>query len=234
VSAAVLFDLDGTLLDHEGAARAGALAWAAGENLGHGFDGHALGSEWLRLEDEHYANYLAGTLSFQEQRRARLAGMLAILGCAVPPDIALDRLFEAYLRHYEAAWRAYEDVLPALTDLRAAGLSIGVLTNGQEDQQRAKLQAVGLLELFICVASSTLPSPKPAAAAFVIACERLGRPPAEVFYVGDNLHSDALAATRAGLTGVWINRLGEETQEEPPHVVTDLRAVLGLVLTRDR
>ncbi len=234
MSAAVLFDLDGTLLDHEGAARAGALAWAAGENLGHGFDGHALGSEWLRLEDEHYANYLAGTLSFQEQRRARLAGMLAILGCAVPPDIALDRLFEAYLRHYEAAWRAYEDVLPALTDLRAAGLSIGVLTNGQEDQQRAKLQAVGLLELFICVASSTLPSPKPAAAAFVIACERLGRPPAEVFYVGDNLHSDALAATRAGLTGVWINRLGEETQEEPPHVVTDLRAVLGLVLTRDR
>ncbi len=149
--------------------------------------------------------------------------------------IALDRLFEAYLRHYEAAWRAYEDVLPALTDLRAAGLSIGVLTNGQEDQQRAKLQAVGLLELFICVvASSTLPSPKPAAAAFVMACERLGRPPAEVFYVGDNLHTDALAATRAGLTGVWINRLGEETQEEPPHVVTDLRAVLGLVLTRDR
>jgi len=234
VSAAVLFDLDGTLVDHEGAARAAALAWAARESPGHGLDGQALGSEWLRLEDEHYASYLAGTLSFQEQRRARLAGMLAILGCAVPPDIALDRLFEAYLRHYEAAWRAHEDVLPALTGLRAAGLIIGVLTNGQEDQQRAKLQAVGLLDLFTCVvASSTLPSPKPAAAAFVMACERLGRPPAEVFYVGDNLHTDALAASRAGLTGVWINRLGEEALEETTHVVTDLREVLGLVLTRD-
>ena len=76
-------------------------------------------SEWLRLEDEHYANYLAGTLSFQEQRRARLAGRLAILGSAVPPDIALDRLFELYLRHYEAAWRAYEDVLPVLAGRRA-------------------------------------------------------------------------------------------------------------------
>jgi len=118
---------------------------------------------------------------------------------------------------------------------RAAGLIIGVLTNGQEDQQRAKLQAVGVLELFTCVvASSTLPSPKPAATAFVVACERLGCPPAGVFYVGDKLHTDALAATRAGLTGMWINRLGEETQEEPPHVVTDLRKVLRLVLTRDR
>ncbi len=68
----------------------------------------------------------------------------------------------------------------------------------------------------------------------VVACERLGCPPAGVFYVGDKLHTDALAATRAGLTGIWINRLGEETQEEPPHVVTDLREVLRLVLTRDR
>lgn len=235
MTAAVLFDLDGTLVDHVAAAGAGVLAWAVETSLDVGLDDRSLITEWLRLEDQEFARYLAGTASFQEQRRARLTGLFVLLGRAAPSDASLDSLFEAYLRHYEAAWCTYDDVVPTLVGLRAQGVAIGVLTNGQEDQQRAKLCAVGLLDLLDCVvASSTLPSPKPSPIAFVGACERFGRPPGEVFYVGDNLHTDALAATRAGMTGVWINRRGEDPQEKPTHMVTDLGAVLGLVLTRER
>jgi len=187
----------------------------------------------LRLEDEHYANHLAGTLSFQEQRRARLAGRLAILGCAVPPDIALDRLFEAYLRHYKAAWRAYEDVLPVLAGRRADHRGTDEWPGRSATRKAASGRRLGTLHLrsgLLNVAFTQAPRLPPS----LLSCERLGCPPAGVFYVGDKLHTDALAATRAGLTGIWINRLGEETQEEPPHVVTDLREVLRLVLTRDR
>ena len=149
------------------------------------------------------------------------------------PQHELDLLFETYLRHYEGAWRAYDDAVPALDDLAQAGVTVGVLTNGQDAQQRAKLQAVGLLERFDCVlTSSTLPAAKPAADAFIAACERIGRPPHDVFYVGDDVHSDALAATHAGLRGVWLNRRGERHEQHRGQTVKSLRGVAALVLAQ--
>jgi HAD superfamily hydrolase (TIGR01458 family) len=45
---------------------------------------------------------------------------------------------------------------------------------------------------------------KPAAAIFRTACRVLGLPPAACVMVGDDLHSDVLAAQRAGLRGVLV------------------------------
>ncbi len=141
---AVLFDLDGTLLDHEAAAQTAVVAWAAGQAHDHPHSNEALVAEWLRLEQQHFAAYLAGALTFQEQRRARLTGLLAFLGRAALPQHELDLLFQRYLGHYEGAWRAYDDAVPALDELAQAGVTVGVLTNGQDAQQQAKLRAVGM------------------------------------------------------------------------------------------
>lgn len=230
---AVLFDLDGTLLDHKAAAQTAVVAWACEHADAHPHPEEALVAEWLRLEQEHFAAYLAGALTFYEQRRARLAGLMAFLGRAALPQHELDLLFQAYLGHYRGAWRPYDDAVPALDDLAQAGVSVGVLTNGQDAQQRAKLQAVGLLARFDCVmASSTLPAAKPVAEAFIAACERVGRSPHEVFYVGDDLRTDALAATQAGLRGVWLNRRAERPQQHPGQTVASLSEVTALVLAR--
>lgn len=231
--AAVLFDLDGTLVDHEAAAETAIIAWASEQAHEHPHRNEALVAEWLRLEQQHFAAYLAGALTFQEQRRARLSGLLAFLGRTDLPQHELDLLFKTYLRHYEGAWTAYDDAVPALDDLAQAGVTVGVLTNGQDAQQRAKLQAVGLLERFDCVlTSSTLPAAKPAADAFIAACERIGRPPHDVFYVGDNMHTDALAATQAGLRGVWLNRRAERHEQHPGQTVKSLHGVAALVLAQ--
>ena len=105
-----------------------------------------------------------------------------------------------------------------------------MLTNGDEAQQRAKLRAVGLLDRFDCViASSSLAAPKPATGAFVVACERLGKAPSSVHYVGDDLHTDALAAARAGLRGVWLNRLSEDVDIEPESTIRSLRQLPALL-----
>jgi putative hydrolase of the HAD superfamily len=221
---AVLFDLDGTLVDHEVAAKAAVVAWSAEQASGHGLSDRVLTEHWLKLEDEQYARYLDGSASFEEQRRARLGGFLRFLGQPARPESELDALFSVYLRHYEASWRAYDDVVPALTDLRRSGVAMGVLTNGQEAQQRAKLAAVQLLGEFECVvASSTLTAAKPAPEAFVEACRRLGRLPGEVVYVGDNLQTDALAARSAGLRGIWLDRRGVTTDAATCETLTTLR-----------
>jgi putative hydrolase of the HAD superfamily len=229
VKPGVLFDLDGTLVDHRGAADAAVAQWAVRQGAPTDAAGR-VAAEWVRLEALHFPAYLGGETTFQEQRRRRVAGLLAFLGRPVPDDDALDGLFDSYVELYEAAWVAYDDVVPALGSLTDAGVSLGVLTNGDETQQRAKLRAVGLLDRFDCVvASSSLPASKPAAEAFTAACERWGRSPEAVFHVGDNLHLDALAATEAGLRGVWLNRSSEQPDVAPELTVTSLSEVPALL-----
>ncbi|WP_166136393.1 HAD family hydrolase [Nocardioides ochotonae] len=227
----VLFDLDGTLVDHRAAADAAVAEWVTQHGGRRESGDDALAAEWVRLEALHFAAYLRGEATFQEQRRSRIAQFLAFLGRPVPDTGAVDRLFESYLELYEAAWVAYDDVVPALDLLAESGVALGVLTNGDEAQQRAKLRAVGLLDRFDCVvASSSLPAAKPDAAAFAGACERLGISPGSVSYVGDTLRTDALAATQAGLRGVWLNRLAEDPHVQPEATISSLleiEAILG-------
>ncbi|MDA8117048.1 MAG: HAD hydrolase-like protein [Actinomycetota bacterium] len=47
---------------------------------------------------------------------------------------------------------------------------------------------------------------KPAAAAFLEACDRLGTVPGATIHVGDNLRIDAEGPTVAGLVAVWLQR----------------------------
>jgi putative hydrolase of the HAD superfamily len=227
VHAAVLFDLDGTLVDHQAAARMAVLAWTRSRAADVTMPDDELTAEWMRLEQIHFTDYLARRVSYEEQRRLRLGGYLRFLGQPPPADESLDELFGEYRDHYERAWTAYDDVMPTLVALTRRGLTIGVLTNGEEAQQRMKLANVGLLPHFQhVIASSMLSASKPHVAAFEEACTRAGHPPHEVIYVGDNLETDALAATTAGLAGVWLNRL---QAPDPKSAVPSITGLDGLI-----
>ncbi len=87
---AVRFDLDGTLFDHRGAARAGAAAFL--EGLGVTATESALAA-WSAAEDVQFERWRSGRISFRDQRRERLRVVLPPLGLAVPDeDAALDAL----------------------------------------------------------------------------------------------------------------------------------------------
>ncbi|WP_223164213.1 hypothetical protein [Nocardioides mesophilus] len=47
--------------------------------------------------------------------------------------------------------------------------------------------------------------------------------------MGDNLQTDALAATQAGLKGVWLNRLAETARVQPETTIRSLREVEALL-----
>jgi putative hydrolase of the HAD superfamily len=218
---AVLFDLDGTLMDHDAARAAGLQAhldaWLPGVETD---ELARLGSEWEHLEALHYDEYTRGECSFAEQRRRRVRGIHAVLEREPAEELTADAWFEAYLRHYRAAWRAYEDVLPALAALTEASPSValGVVTNGEGEPQRAKLAAIGLCKHFrVVVASGEESVAKPEAEIFALACERLGVPREQTAHVGDRLDLDAEGATAAGLHGIWLDRL--KTAPGPPHVL---------------
>ncbi|MEV5826412.1 HAD family hydrolase [Spirillospora sp. NPDC052242] len=198
---AVLFDLDGTLFDHDGAA-AEAIAGAFPDA-----DAAWLVPRWHELGEAAIERYLAGELDFTGQRRARIVRLARELGLGTWDDARADAWFAAYTGRYEAAWRPYPDVPGALAALAARGLRLGVITNGDVRQQRAKLARMGLAERLPHVtASSEAGCAKPAAEIFRTACAGLGLAPAAVAYVGDRLDTDARGAAAAGLTGVWLDR----------------------------
>jgi len=149
---AVGFDLDGTLFDHHGSARSAAVHFLG--SLGVVASDSTLAS-WFDAEEEHFERWRSGEISFSEQRRQRLRSVLPPLGVSVPAgDVDVDELFGGYLRAYESSWRAFPDSLPLLRSLRAAGHRIGLLTNGTEAQQLAKLRTTGLLDGFDVVCTS--------------------------------------------------------------------------------
>lgn len=228
---ALLFDLDGTLLDHDTAAEV-ALIKALQRMPGlHDVDLADARRRWKRIEELAMGRYLAGEITFTGQRRLRVTLLATELGLGTWDSPRADAWFAGYLHHYESAWRIYPDVRPGLDTLaeQHPHLRLGVLTNGDADQQRKKLLHVGLAaELPDIIASSEVGAAKPNAEIFHTGCAQLCLAPNEVAYVGDRLHADAIAATNAGLHGIWLNRNNDTTTTEPPVIQTlnDLHALL--------
>jgi putative hydrolase of the HAD superfamily len=212
--AAVLFDLDDTLFAHRGAVAAAIQVQM--DSVGFSSADRAADvALWHELEERHYHSYLAGTLDFQGQRRARARDFAAVHG-VVLPEAAAGAWFDDYFEHYRAAWLLHDDALECLAALRAQrpGVRIGVITNGDPVFQQAKLDAVGLSGLVdVVVASGAIGVTKPDRRIFEYACAALQLGVEDAVYVGDRLRTDAIGAAAAGLTGVWLNRTGAVPDE---------------------
>jgi putative hydrolase of the HAD superfamily len=235
---AVLFDLDGMLMDHDAARSAGLQAhlddWLPGLEAD---ELARLEIEWQRLEAIHSDEYTRGECTFTEQRRRRVQGIQAVLEREPAEELATDAWFAAYLRHYRAAWRAFDDVLPALSALETAhpSVALGVVTNGEGEPQRAKLATIGLCERFpVVVASGEAGVAKPEAEIFALACERLGVEPAQAAHVGDRLDLDAEGAIVAGPRGIWLDRF--ETTTRPTHIerISTMHELPAVLLSASR
>jgi len=202
----VLFDLDGTLVDHAAAEAQAVRQWAQRE--GWAEDPAGLVQAWDEIAERHFPAYRQRRTSFQGQRRLRLRDFLPLVGIdpSAWSDARLDAAFEGYLRAYEAAWRAFPDAGPCLQELRRV-VRVAVLSNGEQAQQEDKLRRTGLAPYVdVVLTSGLLGVAKPDPAAFTSACARLGVRPEQAVYVGDRLEVDAVAACAAGLRGIWLDR----------------------------
>ncbi len=209
--AGVLFDLDDTLFDHRGAADRGVRAWLSGLGLDDMLEDHV--ERWFALEAFHHERFQRREISHTEQRRARIRAFLS--GWDLVDDAVADDTFAGYLACYRAAWSAFADAGAALEQALAAGLSVGILTNGDQATQETKVRRTGLASYGVRVyASSAMPAAKPDARAFHHACADLGVDPAGVVMVGDSLRHDVVGARDAGLAAVLIDRVGRYRADE--------------------
>ncbi|WP_328460631.1 HAD family hydrolase [Actinoplanes sp. NBC_00393] len=214
----VLFDLDGTLGDHDGSVASALATWLPTLGVPFSAEVHTL---WDEIAERHLAAWRRREIDFREQRRRRLRDFLPTIGISYEPE-HLDDIFAGFLVAYQSAYHAYDDALDALAAVSAAGMAVAVLTNGSSVQQRAKLDGMGMAGLGLVWTPEELGVAKPNPAAFRQACARWGIAPGEVLSVGDRHEFDVLAARAAGLRAVHLDRQGIGPHDEP-HRISSLR-----------
>ncbi|MEJ2289387.1 MAG: HAD-IA family hydrolase [Deinococcales bacterium] len=132
-----------------------------------------------------------------------------------------------YPHGFETSWKAYDDVLPCLD--RLAGCRLGILTNGDPDQQRRKLEALSIHDRFeLVITPRDAGVGKPHTTILQVACERAGVRPEACTHVGDDLALDARPAARIGMSAVWLDRSGGSTTE--PDGVRSVRTLEDLAV----
>ncbi len=234
----VVFDLDGTLLDHDGAELAALsklyptlLAGDNGPQRWLAFPDFA--AAWHEAAERGWQRYVAGELSFAAQRTWRVQQVMALqdeAGDGRQPltEQEVDDIFARYLTLYEESWSLYPDTVPCLEALSAYPL--GVITNGDGAQQRQKLAQTGIAERFASVVvSGEVGVAKPQREIFERSAEELGLPPNELLFIGDNPENDVRGARQAGWHAIWLNR-DCSRQEVAALTVADLTDVPRLVV----
>ncbi len=226
-----LFDLDDTLFHHRQAVRDGIAAHVASTLPK--VDAAAHLDRWDALEEQHYHRYLTGELDYLGQRRARARDFMAGFGVALDSDADAEAWFEEYLLEYVRAWTLYDDALLCLRALTTAGLRLGMITNGIPSFQQPKLDTLELAAHFEhVVTSGEFGVPKPNPSIFLHTCALFGVDPSEAVYIGDRLHTDAIGAHDAGLTGVWLLRDREPSPDEQAEAAASgvhvIRSLAGL------
>ena len=213
---AVLFDLDGTLVD--------------------------TAPDLCNAVNHVLAGLGRAAVPLARLREVVSKGGRAMLAVALPDldDAARDALLPPFLARYAEALAVESEPftgVPALLDaLDARGVRWGIVTNKPEALAAGVVAGMGwVARCAVLVGGDTLPLRKPDPAPLHLACERLGIDPARCLYVGDD-ERDVQAARAAGMpsaTALWGYRL---PGEDPLHwgadhaaaVPADLHAIAGL------
>ena len=122
----------------------------------------------------------------------------------------------------------YEDALPVLADLRARGIRIGLVTNGQRDLD--EFVRHHRLEVDAMVGSKAHGRIKPHPSIFVAALRQLEVAPEEAAMVGDSYEDDIEGARALGMRAIFLDRDGVRPEERDRiDTLLALPAALGLV-----
>lgn len=215
---AVVFDLDGTLLDRR-----------------RSFE-RFVRDQWVRFADiirtvdqETYVRTLiARDRDGYGPRRELFNGSSAQF--ELPSGLA-EALLTDYRAGFPSACVLFPDALKVLSSVRAAGLTLGLITNGSVRMQSPKLERLALAPMFDAILISEAEGiHKPDPRIFHRALERLDVVnPARAVFVGDHPDVDVAGARAAGMQAVWRRDPRVSGVVEADAVIEDLGDLVSLL-----
>ena len=213
---AVFFDMDDTLYDQLSPFRLAVEAYykeSGKENPVLDFDD--LFKRVRAHSDELWDDYLAGKMTIQEMRNARLSIAFAEIG------ITLNEVEAALIQqNYETEQGRIalpEGFSEYIHRLNEAGIVTGLITNGPVEHQTFKLRTLGIDKLFPLdrlFISDGVGFTKPDPRIFHYVNEQTNTLPANCYYVGDSWRNDVAGADAAGWNMIWLNRRQTDNDQQ--------------------
>ena len=125
-------------------------------------------------------------------------------GVELNRDTALQILGK--LRQYDWKFKAYDDALPVLKELKDRGLILGLISNVVQDME-STYEELGLKPYLASkVTSAEVGCDKPDPDIFLAALKKAQVKPEEAIYVGDQYDLDVVGARGVGMKAVLIDR----------------------------
>lgn len=137
-------------------------------------------------------------------------------------DITWEELLEDYLNEFKKSCVPFPNLLPMLEKLKKSDMTLGMITNGFGQFQMDNIKALGIEAYFDAILVSEWEGiKKPNPQIFLRAVEKLNVSPDECIFVGDHPDNDVEAARNVGMTGIWKKDIQWDSVEADA-VINDL------------
>jgi putative hydrolase of the HAD superfamily len=156
---------------------------------------------------------------------------LALERCGGDPRLGA-AIAEAFAGRRRSVMTLFPDALQFLGALRRRGIPLGLVTNGDAREQRAKIERHRLDGFFdAIVIEGEFGAGKPDAVVYRTALAMLGVTPGpDVWMAGDHLEFDVAGPQLLGLRGAWLDRPGSGLPAgstiRPDRIVRDLNQLM--------
>lgn len=188
---AVLFDLDGTLLDRDKSVM---------KFIEHQYD--RLSNYLEHIPREKYMTRFIELDSRGYVWKDRVYQQLVKEFDIV--EIDWEFLLQDYISKFKHHCVPFPNLHSMLEKLKKNGLVLGMITNGFGQFQMDNIEALGIEKYFdVVLVSETEGIKKPDPAIFERALKRLNIAPGESLFVGDHPENDVKASQYVGMKGIW-------------------------------
>lgn len=143
--------------------------------------------------------------------------------------VTWEELLEDYVNEFKFCCVPFDNLILMLEELKKRKLLIGMITNGYGRFQMDNIKALGIEDYFqVILVSEWEDIKKPDPQIFLRAVEKLSVLPNECVFIGDHPKNDVQGAKNVGMIGIWkkdIHWIGVQADFE----VNDLMEIPSLV-----
>ncbi|HEX7945801.1 MAG TPA: HAD family hydrolase [Phenylobacterium sp.] len=150
-----------------------------------------------------------GRFALAEVRRRVVAGVFARDGRPQLTEALAHRFADRFTAAREAMMRPFDGAVETVAELKARGVRLALITNGDGATQRGKIERFSLAGYFDHIqieGEHGFGKPEPQAYRHCMAA--IGAAPADCWIVGDDLEWEVAAPQRLGLHAIWHDHRG--------------------------
>ena len=192
---AVLFDLDGTLLDRDSSVKGFIYSQydRLNNSVGH-IPRETYVERFIGLDQRGYV--------WKDEVYKQLVKEFEIT------ELAWEELLQDYINEFKNHCVPFPNLITMLEELKSRNLLLGMITNGRGQFQLDNIRALGIEKYFDSILISEWEGlKKPDPAIFKRALDRLKVSASQSVFVGDHPENDVKASRNVGMKGIWKGRL---------------------------